>query len=188
MKPDYHIPEPVLFNPLKHHLGLIREFIDTNSENRSGYSIRLQIKSLKHLGRSVMDIYTGSLAVSEICSEVKEFLKKKDILEREFFINWAGNHPNNFKTITLSDSSQWTIKSHHDNKRYVHIFPSRYSQHTIRAKGNTLKSAILYNILIGKNFISSDDLNKVRAILYLSPIKSSVNAESITKLIEILRN
>lgn len=188
MKPDYNIPEPILFNPLKHHLGLIKEFININSEYKPGKILQSQIKSISHLGRSVMDLYTGYLTINDICCEVKEFLKKNDISKRDLFLLWEGKNSNNYSLITLSDNSQWTIKSHHNTKRYVHIFPARNNQFSVRTKGNTLKTAILYNLMIAKNFISVDDLNNVRAILKLSPIKSSVNTESITKLIELIRN
>ncbi len=31
MNYDFHLPEPFLFNPLKHHLGYIKEFVTENS-------------------------------------------------------------------------------------------------------------------------------------------------------------
>ena len=44
------------------------------------------IKELKHLGTSVMDVYTGSLPVNEI-SAMRSlcFLKEKELSERESF-------------------------------------------------------------------------------------------------------
>jgi len=183
----YQIPVPFIFNPLKHHMGFITEFITLISEDESNSNIQDLTKRLKHLGKSVMDVYTGSLSVNDICKEAEEFLEQKNLTGRKNFFRWVGNNLINFKTIILSDGSQWTLKFHDNKLRFVHIFPARNSPLTIRAKGNTLKSAILYNLLIAKNFISGDDLNKVRAILHLSPIKSSVNTESITKMIEILR-
>jgi hypothetical protein len=57
----------------------------------------------------------------------------------------------------------------------------------LRIKANTLKSAILYYIIIGKDFISRNDLNKARALLRLSPIKDPAEAEAITEMIEMLR-
>ena len=72
-------------------------------------------------------------------------------------------------------------------QRFVHIFPARGSQHTFRVKSNTLKSALLYYILVGKDFITGDDLNKVRPLLGLSPIRDPVDTEAITEMIEILR-
>jgi hypothetical protein len=186
MNTDYHIPEPILFNPLKHHLGFIKEFINLRIEE-SDTDIKNLIKDLKHLGTSVMDVYTGSLFINNICKEVLEFFEEKDILKREPFSHWAGINMNNFRIISLSDGSQWTLKFHDNNLRFVHIFPARSSQHTFRVKANTLKSALLYFIIIGKDFITGEDLNKVRILLGLSPINDTVDTEAITEMIEILR-
>ena len=187
MMTDPEIPEPILFNPLKHHLGFIREFINRMIEDESKADIKNLIKELKHLGTSVMDVYTGSLTITDICMEVKEFLEQKDIFRSEPFSLWTGINMNNFRIISLTDGSQWTLKYHCNNLRFVHIFPARNSQHTFRVKANTLKSALLYYILIGKDFITGDDLNKIRILLDLSPIKDTVDTEAITEMIEILR-
>jgi hypothetical protein len=56
---DNDIWKPFLFNPLKHHLGFIREFINLNIDINSS-DLQDLAKDLKHLGSSVMDIYTGS--------------------------------------------------------------------------------------------------------------------------------
>jgi len=51
-----------------------------------------------------------------------------------------------------------------------------------------MKSAILYLVLIGKDYVSEDDLNKARALAGLSPIRDVADAEAVTEMIEILRN
>lgn len=179
--------EPIIFNPLKHHLGFIRDFISLNTESDHD-SDRLElIRDLKHLGTSVMDVYTGKLTIDKVGIEVGGFLYEKGLTDSEHFSAWAGRGMNDFRLISLSDESQWTIKYFENKKRYVHIFPARGSRHTFRVKSNTLKSALLYSILIGKDFITGDDLNRVRPLLGLSPIKDSVDTEAITEMIEILR-
>ena len=187
MRAEYQIPEPLLFNPLKHHLGFIKEFINLRTERDSDDDIKDLIRELKHLGTSVMDIYTGSLQVTHICKEVKDFLKQKELLIRDPFSLWAGKNIKSYRIITISDSSQWTLKFHNNELRYVHIFPARLSPHSFRVKANTLKSAVLYYILIGKDFITGDDLNKVRPLLGLSPVKDTFDTEAILEMIEILR-
>jgi len=198
MKSDVQIPEPFLFNPLKHHLGFIRGYTLSRSESVSGdhvikdnYNsplIREITRELKHLGTSVMDVYTGQLTVDGICGECNVFLNGMKLTSREEFALWTGTGINDFRLITLSDLSQWTIKYHDNESKYVHIFPARYSPHSFRVKSNTLKSAMLYSILIGKDFISGDDLNKVRPLLGLSPVKDPADSEAVTEMIEILRN
>lgn len=177
------IPPPLLFNPLKHHLVFIREFISENIEMANA-SI---VKELKHLGGSVMDIYSGVLSPGEISEELVGFLRTKKLMKRTSFSMWAGTESREFKTIILSDGSQWVLKYYDNEARYVHSFPARLSPHTFRIKANTLKSAILYQVIIGKDFITEEDLNTARAIAGLSPVKDVFDAEAITEMIEILR-
>jgi hypothetical protein len=183
---DYQITEPLLFNPLKHHLGFIREFINLRIDEPES-EIKNLARELKHLGTSVMDVYTGSLSILSISREFKDFLVEKGFLEIEQYSSWVGRSMNSFKIIELSDGSQWTLKFHNNKLRFVHIFPARNSQHTFRVKANTLKSALLYSIIIGKDLVTGDDLNKVRPLLGLSPVKDPVDSEAITEMIEILR-
>ncbi len=185
---DYQIAEPFLLNPLKHHLGFIKEFINLRIDSESNDDIKNLIKELKHLGTSVMDIYTGLLSEFIICKEVEDFLVNKKIQQRELFSQWAGKNTTDFKIISLSDGSQWTLKLHSNPQRFVHLFPARNSQHTFRIKANTLKSAILYCIMIGKDFITVDDINKVRPLIGLSPIKDTVDTEAILEMIDFLRD
>lgn len=187
MNTDYQIAEPVLFSPFKHHLGFIKEFINTNIDNRD-LNVRMLARDIKHLGTSVMDIYKGTLQIRRICSEVLEFLESRDLMNRESYSCWTGINSGGFRIITLSDSSEWTLKYHDNSHRYVHIFPARNSPHTFRVKANTLKSAVIYNIIIGKDMVTGDDLNKVRPLLGLSPVKSSIDTEAILEMIEILRD
>ncbi len=184
---EYQIPEPVLFNPLKHHLGFMREFISFYTEYQSSNDLKILIKELKHLGTSVMDVYSGSLNVQNITNEVIEFLSPKGFLIKESYSQWTGIKMNDLKIISLSDASQWILKFHDNKIRFVHIFPARNSQHTFRIKSNTLKSSLLYLILIGKDFITGDDLNKVRMMTGLSPVKDPAESEAITEMISLLR-
>jgi hypothetical protein len=134
-----------------------------------------------------MDIYTGALTVNDICNEINRFLVSEKLAGFRAFSDWTGINFNEFKIITFSDTSQWMLKFHDDRSRYVHFFPARLSPYSFRIKANTLKSAILYYIIIGKDFISSDDLNKARMLLGLSPVKDPDEAEAITEMIELLR-
>jgi hypothetical protein len=187
MNTDYQIPQPFLFNPIKHHLGFIKEFININID-KPGSDIQMLTRDLKHLGTSVMDIYTGSLSIRSICIEAEEFLKVNSISEWENFSVWAGTKSDCFRIISLSDGSHWTLKFQDNPQRFVHIFPARNSQHTFRVKSNTLKSALIYNIIIGKDMVTGDDLNKVRPLLGLSPVKDAIDTEAILEMIEILRD
>jgi hypothetical protein len=88
MNGHIQIPEPVLFNPLKHHLGFMKGFIDYYTDNESN-NYKLPISELKHIGRSVMDVYTGLLQVDRICIEAEEILKKRALFKRDVFAAWT---------------------------------------------------------------------------------------------------
>ena len=45
------------------------------------------IKELKHLGTSVMDVYTGSLLINQICGEVVVLLERNGIIEEKSFFS-----------------------------------------------------------------------------------------------------
>jgi hypothetical protein len=182
MNPGIQIPEPIMFNPLKHHLGFIKEFISNTTSIPEDV-----IKQLKHIGTSVMDIYTGALLLPEVYLEICTFLERKDLLSYHNYSGFIGSRKQDFRVMTLSDDSQWMLNFNNNRLRYAHIFPARYSPHTIRIKSNTLKSALLFMIFIGKDFISGDDLNNARSKIGLSPVKDPLETEAITEMIELLR-
>ena len=188
MNADNQIPEPILFNPLKHHLGFIKDFVGTRSEAGRKIDDNDLVKELKHLGTSVMDVYSGKLSVNIICGEVLDFLFEKKLSDRITFSAWTGIKMDEFRILHLSDGSEWTIKYHDNNSRFVHIFPARGSCYSFRVKSNTLKSALLYYIKVGKDYVTGDDLNSVRPVLGLSPVRDAVDTEAIVEMIEIIRN
>lgn len=181
------IPEPFRFNPLKHHLSYLRNFVNIMEDFPDRNDITVLIKELKSVGTSVMDVYSGSLTINTICSEIARYLEIRKLDKPGEFAEWAGKRYNDFRTMTLSDTSQWILKYHNDQSRFIHIFPARMSPLSFRVKANTLKSAILYIIYIGKDFITSEDLNRARKLSGLSPVKDPAEAEAITEMIEILR-
>ncbi|MFO7621058.1 MAG: hypothetical protein R6W81_07295 [Bacteroidales bacterium] len=183
----YKIPDPFLFNPLKHYAPFIVAYVENRVKDLYGQYPGDLVKELKHLGTSVMDIYKGNLSLDNIFEEIKEILNQKEIITREHFAIWSGTAINSYRIVSLSDDSRWTLRYHDNEKSFAHVFPARSAHHTFRVKANTLKSAILYLVLIGKDYISDADLNKVRALAGLSPVKEIADAEAITRMIEILR-
>lgn len=186
---EFTIPEPFIFNPLKHYLPFIKEFINSKIRDSLYHNINTKdfLSELKHLGTSVMDIYTGALPLERILCELKDFLSEKKLHLKSLFALWAGTGFNNYKIISLSDTSQWTLKYHENDIRFVHIFPARQSPFSFRIKANTLKSAILYLVIIGKDYVTEDGLNQARALIGLSPVKDLAETEAVTEMIDILR-
>jgi hypothetical protein len=156
--------------------------------NEEGKSTALIVKDIRHAGTSVMDVYRGSLRVNKLLEEGMEFLVSKGLADEESFSKWTGKDFRDFRLMTLSDDSQWILKYHDDRRRYVHLFPARLSPHSFRVKANTLKSAIIYIISTGKDFISGEDLNRSRKLIGLSPVKDTREVEAIIKMIEMLRS
>ena len=187
MNIEYKIPAPFQFNPLKHHLSYIREYTTVKIPEDNKPDIKILIKELKHIGTSVMDVYSGKLSIGNICSEITDFLYSEKLNEKIAYSDWTGRKYNDYRIFILSDKSQWMLKYYDDESRYVHIFPARLSPHTFRVKANTLKSAILYYVIIGKDYISRRDLNHARSLLGLSPVKDPDETKAITEMIEILR-
>jgi len=187
MVTDFKIPQPLLFNPLKHYLPYIRDFIKVKTEEENYPGSKTFLRELRHLGTRVMDIYSGKLSEGQIFKETIRFLEKNNISGREDYMKWAGTGYHNFRIVRLSDDSQWTLKYYEHEIRYVHIFPARSSPNSLRVKANTLKSAILFLVLAGKDYVSENELNKTRALAGLSPIKNVEDVEAITEIIEILR-
>jgi hypothetical protein len=181
------IPIPLLFNPLKHYLPFIRDFVRSRTLTINDPGLKVLTRELKHLGTCVMDIYTGELPQETILKEITEFLEINDLREKAAYKAWAGTDFDDYRIVSLTDTSQWTLKFHNHETRYVHIFPARSSPHSFRIKANTLKSAILYIIIFGKDYVSEDDLNAARALAGLSPVREVADAEAVTEMIEILR-
>jgi len=122
----YPVPEPLVFNPLKHYLQFIRDFVNLNIRtcSGSGWDSNKLIRELKHLGTSVMDVYTGPLTLEHIFKEVNNYLITKHLLTRDLFASWSGTSFNTFKITSLSDNSLWTLKFH-EMKEDMSIYSPR---------------------------------------------------------------
>ncbi|HOP58640.1 MAG TPA: hypothetical protein PLR52_04400 [Bacteroidales bacterium] len=182
-----NIPQPLIFNPLKHHLIYIRDFIAERLRDNNDFYHENFVRELRYIGSSVMDVYNGSLGVRQICDEVISIIRSLNIIEQDTFRKWAGYDHRKYKSITLSDKSRWIVQYNDDTFRFIHLFPARLSPHTFRIKANTLKSAIIYYLIIGKDFIAREDLNYARSLIGLSAVKDPEECEAITKMIDIIR-
>ena len=179
------IPYPFQFNPLKHHLDFIKSFINSKENSQVNHDL---LKTIRHIGNSVMDIYNGEMTISEILTGISVQVTPERLGDRVKYARWTGTRYLDFRTVTLSDNSAWTIKYHESENRYVHIFPARSSTHSFRVKANTLKSAILYIIKYGKDYVTEEDLNYARAMVNLSPVREVAETKAIYEMIEMLRN
>jgi hypothetical protein len=175
------IPYPIMFNPLKHHLLYIKEIIKTT------YSGELLREIISHAGTSVTDIYTGHLDIESICNHVIAFLSENSLNEKNSFCQWAGDEQRDFKKIILPDQSEWTLKYFDDNKRFVHLFPARYSINSLRVKASSLKTVIFWLSQKDVDYIDIENLNFVRRAAGLSPVKSLEDVKAITHLVNLMK-
>lgn len=187
MSEEQSISHPLIFNPLKHHLDYIKQYISgaPSSDTYINYNL---IPSLKHLGSSVADIYKGKLSVKQVQKEILDYICKLKLEEKNDFRKWISSANNEYRKCILSDESSWVIKFLDENPCYIHLFPGRNANLTVRSRGNSLKTAILYNILFNKEDIILSNLNHTRLMLGLSPVRCTDSSSSLIRDILLLRN
>ncbi|PRY06069.1 hypothetical protein CLV24_12851 [Pontibacter ummariensis] len=177
------IPAPILFHPLKHHLGYIRLFLQ-ESELLSELELKI---ALRTIGGSQLDLYTGPLSSQQLSLEVIAYLQQGGLLHPDAFRNYLA--PSGYGLCSLSDGSGWTLRWGLHEGRHVHLHPARYSRHTQRVKANHLKTAIAAAIATTR-FQRSMDLpllNQVRdRWLALPPVEGYTAEEGLGKVLALL--
>jgi len=183
---DAEVPEPFLFNGLKHHKLVAKNFIEAmkakaiNNDN----AIRLLLKT----GNCTMDFYYGELSPIQIAEELKIHLISREL--------WSYNelkvHLNSLKgkylNIPASDSSIWTIICGRDSSRYIHFHPARGSRFTVRIKAITLRTAIFMksNHEDLTHLTLLETINRIRVgILSESPVRDLSNAKRLMRLLSL---
>ena len=166
------IPVPILFNPLKHHLGFIRNYVTDKS-------ITSLKSDLQKIGNSQMDLYTGAFSIDDICQQVRAHLKGIDALEIEGFEALLRQ---GYYKCSLDDRSEWILRKGEETNRYVHIHPGRHSPHTTRIRAATLKTIVACWKIHGIKTLAIQEVNAVRVeILALSPV-SNIKMDNWVKL------
>jgi hypothetical protein len=169
------IPEPIKFNPLKHHLGCILRFL----EQSTPVSLTRLNESLCH---NYNDIYTGRLTPLEISLFALAILKKKELDTKEKLEAWIAS-TSHYRKIMLPDHSEWITRMGNEPQRYIHIHPAKSGPNTVRFKGSTLKTAYrLKAEPVGSTKkITLTMVNRARADMGLSPVKKLEPGKGILK-------
>jgi hypothetical protein len=179
---------PINLNCWKHHAAFIKKQIETV---QSINELEKLESILLRIGESQMDFYYGKLSPTEISEEIIVLLKQNKIFFRDRYEEWLNENKVDYRLITLSDKSVWTLRLGENVERYVHIHPGRYSPHTRRVKALTLKTAIFTLCVekLGDTQLSGKELiNDVRKKYLNEPPLKSVSGESgLEKLLELLR-
>ncbi|WP_439880547.1 hypothetical protein ACSX1A_15475 [Pontibacter sp. MBLB2868] len=180
------LPKPVLFHPLKHHLGHIVAYMKAN---RSSAVPDIQ-QDLLTLGTSQLDLYCGPLTPLQIAQETIDHLEKRDLLQPEKFSEYLSLTDNHYRCITLSDSTDWVLRWGVIEGRYVHLHPARYAPHTIRVKAAAIKTAIaaiMASWRLQTSEIDAKVINNARKEwLRLAPIKKISPTEGVGKILGLL--
>lgn len=187
MEIDTNTPLPFLFNALKHHLGFIKGFIGLAKSKSFSHE---EINShLVKVGKSMIDIYHGALEQTEIINEMSNYLISKKCYEITAYHQFITTAPKKYRTIDLSDGSNWTLLLGNTQQRYIHIHPSRASLFTVRAKATALKAAIFILIYYSEVPVSSALVklaNDVRMrFIGESPIKNEAYTKGLQRVLNL---
>jgi hypothetical protein len=182
-------PAPFWLNGWKHHLefvcGEIISFKCIGLEDFKKLCLKLKI-----MGASLSDFYTGTLSPNEIAAEICIELKKLNVFTPLDYKKWIEDTEKKFRIVALSDHSEWTLTQCDDDEYYLHIHPSRYSQNTIRIKGNTLRTAVAmlaYEKFSAEAACDLKTINLVRKeFLHMSPIDAR-HMDGILKMVDFLK-
>jgi hypothetical protein len=181
---DNCMPEPILFNCWKHHQEFILQEIRKIGTRSDLDSLRL---SLKLIGDSTTDLYTGSMSLQQIAAITISFLKQNNLGNEAEYLSWISESPDQFKTKPYPDQSVWVFKIGIEPGRYVHIHPGRNVPHTVRAKANVLKTAIAVNaraLIDDSNPLRVENINAVREeLIDLDPIKFVTMNQELGRLV-----
>ncbi|MFW6257682.1 MAG: hypothetical protein ACOC11_02745 [Prolixibacteraceae bacterium] len=177
-----YIPEPITFNPVKHHYRFLLKQI-----NKWRFQEWQEVEEeLRTIGNNLLDLYLGNLSINTICNEMLLFFEAHKLSDRETFLKWIDHA--GYKKIQLSDESQWVIKKGDNFSRYLHIHPGKNSLHTIRIRATTLKTVIAVKIQLPEEngLPPLQEVNRIRAeFLNLSPVKKLQQEKGILKLWQI---
>lgn len=178
------MPSAITLNHIKHHWEQIVAFVRAYQDDPAALK-----KSLLIVGSSQMDLYTGTLSIQQIDTEVTHLLKSQAHYERLSYLQWL-QEQRGYQTLTLSDTSVWVLRKGEQTQKYIHLHPGRYSPHTIRAKATTLKTAIA-TLCVARSSSQKIDLSLVNTIrkdvLNLSPLRQISPEEGAGKLLLLFK-
>ena len=185
---ECRLPFPFLFNGLKHHRQIILEFIQKSIvENRSVHDLNAGMVTL---GNSMIDLYFGDLTDLEIASEIMGILKMKNKFDKEEYHKYIVESPKKYKTVQISDGSDWTLLLGKEENRFIHIHPSRGSIFTLRVKAISIKTALMLKVFFAREVQRNELVPLVNTVrldyLSESPIKNELDTTRIKKVLDLL--
>ncbi len=188
MELNQHLPTPFLFNSLKHHRGAVLEIIEKARDN--GLSKNEINTIIKKIGNSMIDFYYGELSLFKIAKEIELDLKTENCYYEKNYHDFIQKAPGKYASIVLSDHSTWTLVFGRSHGNYIHLHPSRGSEHTMRVRAIALKTVIILKVFFEESLNSSDlvSLTNEARLHYLdeSPIKNELYTRGLKRILKIL--
>lgn len=135
------VPYPVLFNAWKHHAGWVRQRIAVAASGGED-GLKQLADAVVVCGTKLMDFYHGSLTPWAVGEAALAHLHQLGKTEFPVYRVWLESQ-GGFSGFAAPDDSRWILRAGDESDRYVHLHPGRYSPHTIRVPGITLKTAIV---------------------------------------------
>jgi hypothetical protein len=180
------VPPPVLFNAWKHHAGWVRSRIATVSDEAG---VKALADEVVVVGTKLMDFYTGVLSPWVVAERVIGQLRDAGTFDGSAFTEWvrAGD---GFRLVVLADDqSRWVLRAGSD-ERYVHLHTARYSPHSLRIPGISLKTAIVANALAHVRGLGMADLATVnearKRFLDLPPVAKLTDDAGLGEVVRLL--
>jgi hypothetical protein len=188
MEFECRLPFPFLFNGLKHHRQIIVEFIEKSiAENRSVSDLNVRIVKL---GNSMIDLYYGDLTALEIANDIMGVLKMENRFNKAEYHKHIVESPKKYRTVQISDGSDWTLLLGKEENRFIHIHPSRGSKFTLRVKAISIKTALMLKVFFAREVQCNELVSLVNTVrldyLSESPIKNELDTTRIKKVLDLL--
>lgn len=182
-----YIPEPFMFNVLKHHKAVVRDFAAGFEHHELEEAAAVLNRNMSNL---MMDFYTGSLDPFRICNEIKENLVSRNLYGRPGFLRWVRQVDKKYRLSEISDGSTWILLHGRENERYLHIHPARNSRHAQRFRSLAFKTAVLM-LITGVSTDARDFENQVNRlrVKYLGepPLGGIKDMKNIRRIFELLK-
>lgn len=181
------LPAPILFHPLKHHLGYIKRFV---AQSLTASEAELKA-ALQTIGSSQLDLYVGSLPPGQIAQEVLQYLADRHLQHPVLYQEFLLANDTAYRLLTLSDKSDWVLRWGVVEARHVHLHPARHSRYTLRVKANVLKTAVAAVIAAKRRGemprTEAQYINEVRAAwVALPPVKDFNQSEGLRQMLGLL--
>lgn len=169
----------IKFNAIKHHRNYILQALRNFSPDEIA-------KLMYPICNNYIDIYSGNLTPEEIVVQVSNLLESINKLSKSGFRKWV-NETNGYRQIQLTDGSEWIVRESMEEDQYIHLHPARTGKFSSRFKGSTLKTALMIKSLYpsGTKKLSLENVNQVRLLLALSPVKKLERGRGILNCLEL---